>query len=130
MTKSRRYNPWPVAGIRERTAGMKAAAKFRLLQRLRPSGRRATGYIHAHAARQRRHPVLPETWPGHRRGPLRHSKARLIHEGMFKIVILDDGSKPPLTHASLTLPDVKIMCQEHHGFGFAQARNIGARAAP
>ena len=47
---------------------------------------------------------------------------------MFEVVIVDDGSAPPLQPPSTPL-NVKVMRQMRHGFGLARARNTGARAA-
>jgi len=46
---------------------------------------------------------------------------------MFEVVIVDDGSDPPL-RPPLTPMDVKVVRQEHNG-GRAKARNTGAWAA-
>ena len=48
---------------------------------------------------------------------------------MFEVVIVDDGSCPPLSVPPSTLLDVKVVRQERRGFGLARARNTGARAA-
>ncbi len=48
---------------------------------------------------------------------------------LFEVVVVDDGSRPPLrTPASTVLP-VRTVRQERRGFGLARARNAGARAA-
>ena len=47
---------------------------------------------------------------------------------LFEVVIVDDGSEPPLRHP-LTPLDVKVVRQARKGFGRARARNNGARAA-
>ena len=47
---------------------------------------------------------------------------------LFEVVIVDDGSEPPLPPPSTPL-DVKVVRQERRGFGLARARNTGARAA-
>ncbi len=46
---------------------------------------------------------------------------------LFEVVIVDDGSEPPL-RPPLTPMDVKVVRQEYNG-GRAKARNAGARAA-
>ena len=49
--------------------------------------------------------------------------------GLFEVVVVDDGSEPPLRRPSSTRFDVKLVRQERRGFGLARARNAGARAA-
>ncbi len=48
---------------------------------------------------------------------------------LFEVVIVDDGSEPPLSQPRSTPLDVKVVRQERRGFGLARARNTGARAA-
>ena len=48
---------------------------------------------------------------------------------MFEVIIVDDGSDPPLERPIDTTLDVKVVRQERRGFGLARARNNGARAA-
>ena len=48
---------------------------------------------------------------------------------MFEVIIVDDGSEPPLERPIDTVLDVKVVRQERRGFGLARARNNGARAA-
>ena len=58
---------------------------------------------------------------------------------LFEVVIVDDGSEPPLPHPGPGVPDpaelgpapldVKMVRQQRRGFGLARARNAGARAA-
>ncbi len=48
---------------------------------------------------------------------------------LFEVVIVDDGSDPPLERPSSTPLDVRVVRQERRGFGIARARNTGARAA-
>ena len=48
---------------------------------------------------------------------------------MFEVIIVDDGSDPPLERPLNTALDVKVVRQERRGFGLARARNNGARAA-
>ena len=47
---------------------------------------------------------------------------------LFEVVIVDDGSAPPLRAPASPL-DVKVVAQERRGFGLARARNTGAAAA-
>ena len=47
---------------------------------------------------------------------------------LFAVVIVDDGSEPPLRSPPTPL-DVKVVRQERRGFGLNRARNTGARAA-
>ncbi len=48
---------------------------------------------------------------------------------LFEVVIVDDGSRRPLAAPAPTPLDVRVVRQEHDGFGLARARNAGARAA-
>ncbi len=48
---------------------------------------------------------------------------------LFEVVIVDDGSEPPLSRPRSTPLDLRVVCQERRGFGLARARNTGARAA-
>ncbi len=48
---------------------------------------------------------------------------------LFEVVIIDDGSEPPVERPPSTPLDVKVVRQERRGFGLARARNTGARAA-
>ena len=48
---------------------------------------------------------------------------------LFEVVIVDDGSRPPLETPSETPLSLRVMHQEDRGFGAARARNKGARAA-
>ena len=47
---------------------------------------------------------------------------------LFEVVIVDDGTRPPLA-APKTPLSVKVVRQERRGFGVARARNTGVRAA-
>lgn len=47
---------------------------------------------------------------------------------LFEVVVVDDGSDPPLTLPRSPL-DVRVVRQERRGFGLARARNTGAREA-
>ena len=51
---------------------------------------------------------------------------------LFEVVVVDDGSEPPLELPALPVSaplDVKLVRQARRGFGLARARNAGARAA-
>ena len=48
---------------------------------------------------------------------------------LFEVVIVDDGSRVPLDPPMSTSLDVRVVRQEHRGFGAARARNAGTRAA-
>ena len=48
---------------------------------------------------------------------------------LFEVVIVDDGSSPPLAIPPSTPLNVKVVRQERCGFGLARARNAGVRAA-
>ena len=48
---------------------------------------------------------------------------------MFEVVIVDDGSLPPLETPVDSPLNVQVVHQEDRGFGLARARNTGARAA-
>lgn len=48
---------------------------------------------------------------------------------LFEVIIVDDGSEPPLECLPSTPLDVKVVRQECRGFGLARARNSGARTA-
>ncbi len=48
---------------------------------------------------------------------------------LFEVVIVDDGSQPPLTRPAATPLDVRVVRQDRCGFGLARARNAGVRAA-
>lgn len=48
---------------------------------------------------------------------------------LFEVVIVDDGSDPPLERPISPALDVKVMHQKRRGFGIARARNTGAQAA-
>ncbi len=48
---------------------------------------------------------------------------------LFEVVIVDDGSQPPLERPRSTPLNVRVVRQERRGFGIARARNTGARAA-
>ncbi len=48
---------------------------------------------------------------------------------LFEVVIVDDGSEPPLAQPRSTPLDVKVVRQEHCGFGAPRARNTGVRTA-
>ncbi len=48
---------------------------------------------------------------------------------LFEVIIVDDGSEPPLERPRSTPLDVKVVRQERRGFGAPRARNTGVRAA-
>ena len=48
---------------------------------------------------------------------------------LFEVVIVDDGSCPPLSVPPSTPLNVRVVRQERRGFGLARARNAGVRAA-
>ena len=48
---------------------------------------------------------------------------------LFEVVVVDDGSRPPLRVPASTALPVRTVRQERRGFGLARARNTGARAA-
>ncbi len=48
---------------------------------------------------------------------------------LFEVVIVDDGSEPPLAPPPGAPPNVRVVRQERRGFGIARARNTGVRAA-
>ena len=48
---------------------------------------------------------------------------------LFEVVVVDDGSRPPLRVPASTALPVRAVRQERRGFGLARARNAGARAA-
>lgn len=48
---------------------------------------------------------------------------------LFEVVIVDDGSRLPLTEPEHSPLDVRVVHQEDLGFGLARARNTGVRAA-
>ena len=48
---------------------------------------------------------------------------------LFEVVIVDDGSEPPLLRPRPCDFDVSVVRQENRGFGLARARNTGAAAA-
>lgn len=47
----------------------------------------------------------------------------------FEVVVVDDGSSPPIAVPDSTPLDVRLVRREERGFGLAAARNAGARAA-
>ncbi|MXZ98385.1 MAG: glycosyltransferase [Acidimicrobiaceae bacterium] len=48
---------------------------------------------------------------------------------LFEVVIVDDGSNPPLDAPAGSPLSIRVVYQEDRGFGLARARNAGARAA-
>ena len=49
--------------------------------------------------------------------------------GLLEVVVVDDGSDPPLARPARTSLEVKVICQQRRGFGLARARNTGVAAA-
>ena len=49
--------------------------------------------------------------------------------GLLEVVLVDDGSEPPLARPAATSLDLRAVRQERNGFGLARARNAGVRAA-
>ncbi len=49
--------------------------------------------------------------------------------GLFEVVIVDDGSEPPLASPHSTCLNIKVVRQARRGFGLARARNTGVRSA-
>ena len=48
---------------------------------------------------------------------------------LLEVVVVDDGSDPPLARPARTPLDLKVVRQDRCGFGLARARNTGVRAA-
>lgn len=48
---------------------------------------------------------------------------------LFEVIVVDDGSDPPLTLTESSPLDLRVIHQEDLGFGLARARNNGARTA-
>ena len=48
---------------------------------------------------------------------------------LFEVVVVDDGSEPPIAAPASSPLDVRVVRQERRGFGLARARNTGVRAA-
>ena len=48
---------------------------------------------------------------------------------LFEVVLVDDGSEPPLQPPRSKLASLRVVRQQRRGFGLARARNTGARAA-
>ena len=47
----------------------------------------------------------------------------------FEVLVVDDGSEPPVEPPRDTALDLRVVRQERRGFGLARARNNGVRAA-
>ena len=66
-------------------------------------------------------------------GPLALTLAGLQRQDwpreLLEVLVVDDGSEPPLERPAGAPPDLKIVRQPRRGFGLARARNLGARAA-
>ena len=56
-------------------------------------------------------------------------EAQTYPRELFEVVVVDDGSEPPLKLPRSTPLDIKAMRQEHCGFGAPRARNTGVQAA-
>ncbi len=48
---------------------------------------------------------------------------------LWEVLLVDDGSQPPLERPRSAALDVRVVRQERRGFGLARARNTGAGAA-
>ena len=48
---------------------------------------------------------------------------------LLEVVVVDDGSDPPLERPACTSLDLRVVRQDRRGFGLARARNTGVRAA-
>lgn len=48
---------------------------------------------------------------------------------LLEVIVVDDGSEPPLVLPPSTSLDVRLVRQERRGFGLARARNAGVQAA-
>ena len=48
---------------------------------------------------------------------------------LIEVIIVDDGSDPPIVAPSKLPFDVSVVAQERDGFGLARARNLGAKNA-
>ena len=49
--------------------------------------------------------------------------------GLFEVIVVDDGSEPPIEGPGATPLAVRVVRQVRRGFGLARARNAGVRAA-
>ena len=56
-------------------------------------------------------------------------EAQTCPRDLFEVVIVDDGSEPPLARPRATPLDVRVVRQERRGYGLPRARNTGVRAA-
>lgn len=56
-------------------------------------------------------------------------ECQIYPRDMFEVIIVDDGSDPPLTLPTSTPLNIRLVRQERNGFGSARARNTGARNA-
>lgn len=56
-------------------------------------------------------------------------EAQSYPRGLFEVVVVDDGSDPPLALSRRPPFQTRIVHQDRQGFGLARARNAGARAA-
>lgn len=82
-------------------------------------------------------PTLPVSViiPSYQTSPETLSRTLAALEGqtyprdLFEVVIVDDGSEPPLERPGATPMAVRVVRQERYGYGLARTRNTGARAA-
>ena len=66
-------------------------------------------------------------------GELERTLAALERQSLpvdrFEVIVVDDGSEPPVALPETTALDVRLVRQTRRGFGLARARNNGVRAA-
>ena len=66
-------------------------------------------------------------------GELERTLAALERQSLsvdrFEVIVVDDGSEPPVALPDTTALDVRVVRQARRGFGLARARNTGVRAA-
>ncbi len=98
-----RYNDWPAVAARIRR-GSAAAAPLSVVI---PCYQAPETLARTLAGLER------QTWP----------------RRLFEVVIVDDGSRPPLERPARSPLAIRVLRQEDRGFGLARARNRGARAA-
>ena len=56
-------------------------------------------------------------------------EAQRFPRELFEVVVVDDGSEPPIEAPAATPLNLRVVRQARRGFGLARARNAGARAA-
>lgn len=56
-------------------------------------------------------------------------EAQSYPRDLFEVIVVDDGSSPPLAVRGPESLEVRLLRREERGFGLAAARNAGARAA-